>query len=1011
MSEKKIAGRPQFTHDEAARIVENMYGRSPAAIQKLPSDRDQNFHLTIDSGEGFVLKIANAGEAEEMMDLQNSALQHLAKDAPSLSIPRICLTRDNSMMTTAVNTEGKTHFVRLLTYLPGRLLAHVQPHSPALFHDLGRFLGRLNKALVDFEHPAARRPIAWDLQQADKTIQAFKNHITEPKRLAIIETFLDQFQQVIKPLLPSLRQGIIHNDANDYNLLAHSDVEGQSITGIVDFGDMVHTTVINEIAIASAYGLLEKRDPITAVSHIIGGYHEVYPLTEQEISLLFPLICIRLCISVVMSAYQQQLEPDNAYLCISEQPAWDALERLITISPELAHYSFRHACGLPPCPQTSHIVNWLHGNDNMMGPVVEHDLAEGAAVFDLSIGSLALGDLGNLQDQRTLAGWLKNEMAAVSAKVGIGRYNEARPLYTDRYRAGGEELPEWGTIHLGMDLFVGTDTAVFAPLTGHVHKVEPEAMVLVHNADGVPFFTLYRHLIPSPDLETGMILQKGDQLGQVTDRTERPSHLHFQIVLDLLGWAGDFPGTAVPSQRDIWLSLCPDPHLILDITTPYFEEMQDRDGLLATRRERLGKSLSLSYQEPLKIVRGWQQYLYDETGQPYLDLVNNVCHVGHCHPHVTNALNRQTAVLNTNTRYLHDNIINYANKLCATLPDPLNVCFFVCSGSEANELALRLAHTYTGHQDIIVIDGGYHGNTATLIDISPYKFDGPGGQGAPPHIHKALMPDPCRGPYKDDPQAGEKYAAHVQSIIEQIQDHDRGIAAFIGESLLGCGGQIVLPAGYFQAVYEYVREAEGVCIADEVQVGFGRVGSHFWGFETQGVVPDIVTLGKPIGNGHPLAAVVTTQEIADAFANGMEYFNTFGGNPVSCAVGTAVLEVIERENLQEHALELGKYFQENLTQLMETHPIIGDVRGLGLFIGVELVLDRKSMEPAGAYASYVAERMKAHGILISTDGPYHNVLKIKPPLVVDQGDVDYVVSILDKVLGEDALKLNVVRET
>jgi 4-aminobutyrate aminotransferase-like enzyme len=406
------------------------------------------------------------------------------------------------------------------------------------------------------------------------------------------------------------------------------------------------------------------------------------------------------------------------------------------------------------------------------------------------------------------------------------------------------------------------------------------------------------------------------------------------------------------------------------------------------------------------------QYLLDDTGQTYLDSVNNVPHVGHSHPRVVRAAQRQMAILNTNTRYLHDYIAEYALRLTATLPEPLRVCFFVNSGSEANDLALRLARTYTGQTDCIVVDGAYHGHTSSLVELSPYKFDGPGGQGAPQYTHKVIMPDLYRGPYKaGEPDAGPKYAFYLQDAVAEIQRQGRGLAAFFCESLLGCGGQIVLPEGYLEAAYQQVRNAGGICIADEVQVGFGRVGIDFWGFQTQDVVPDIVTLGKPIGNAHPLAVVVTTPGIAEAFHTGMEYFNTFGGNPVSCAVGLAVLDVIEKERLQENALTVGEYLKRGLAKLKEKYRLIGDVRGLGLFIGVELVKNRETLEPAAQQASGIINRMKERGILLSTDGPERgillstdgplfNVIKIKPPLIFTKANADMLVNTLDEVLQE-----------
>ena len=430
--------------------------------------------------------------------------------------------------------------------------------------------------------------------------------------------------------------------------------------------------------------------------------------------------------------------------------------------------------------------------------------------------------------------------------------------------------------------------------------------------------------------------------------------------------------------------------------------MQDttikNEALLEARRRHIGPSLSMAYEQPLKIVRGTMQYLYDEDERQYLDAVNNVCHVGHCHPAVVQAAQAQIGVLNTNTRYLHDHLVQYAERLCETLPDELSVCYFVCSGSEANELALRLSKTHTGGTDVIVVDGAYHGNTNALIDISPYKYKGPGGAGAPEHVQEVLTPDTYRGPHRDSDTAGEKYAESVKEAVTNVDTQGRKLAAFFCESLLGCAGQIVPPDGYLENAFRHVREAGGLCVADEVQVGFGRVGTHFWGFETQGVVPDIVTLGKPIGNGHPLGAVVTTPAIAASFDNGMEYFNTFGGNPVSCAVGLAVLDVIEHEGLQEHALAMGKRLKAGLERLQEEHDTIGDVRGMGLFLGVELVTDRKTQEPATALAKHVIEDMKSRGILLSTDGRFENVLKIKPPLAFSHLNADLLVKTLDEVL-------------
>ncbi|OOG45449.1 aminotransferase class III-fold pyridoxal phosphate-dependent enzyme [Rhodanobacter sp. C01] len=420
--------------------------------------------------------------------------------------------------------------------------------------------------------------------------------------------------------------------------------------------------------------------------------------------------------------------------------------------------------------------------------------------------------------------------------------------------------------------------------------------------------------------------------------------------------------------------------------------------ILRLRKQLLNPTLSVSYNEPLKIVRGEGVWLYDQHGQAYLDMVNNVCHVGHCHPRVVAAGQAQMAQLNTNTRYLHDNIVEYALRLTATLPGPLSVVFLTNSGTEANDLALRLARAHTRALGVVVVDHAYHGHSPSMVELSPYKFKGKGGAGQSSHVGVVAMPDTYRGPFRETAAAGQQYGQLLPGAIESLRQCGIAPAAFYCESLLGCGGQIVLPEGYLPEAYAAVRAAGGVCVADEVQVGFGRVGEHFWAFESQGVVPDIVTIGKPIGNGHPMGAVVTTPEIAASFVSGMEYFNTFGGNPVSCAIALAVLDVIADEQLEENARRVGLFLMDGLRELQQRHDCIGDVRGRGLFVGAELVRDRESRTPDQPKAKAVVEAMKARHVLLSTEGPDDNVLKIKPPIVFSQANAEEFLDKLDQVL-------------
>jgi 4-aminobutyrate aminotransferase-like enzyme len=427
--------------------------------------------------------------------------------------------------------------------------------------------------------------------------------------------------------------------------------------------------------------------------------------------------------------------------------------------------------------------------------------------------------------------------------------------------------------------------------------------------------------------------------------------------------------------------------------------MSDRNRLQKLRKKYLSQSFSLSYNEPLHLVRGRGQYLYDSKGNEYLDAVNNIQHVGHSHPKVTEAANEQFKKLNTNTRYLDKTILDYARALTDKLPSNLNKCYFTNSGSESNDLALRIARNHSNSKETIVLEGAYHGHVTSLIEISPYKHDGPGGKGPPEYVHVVPMPDPFRGIYRGQ-SSGLKYAAEVKTILDEIRSDNKRVSAFIFEPILGCGGQIIPPNGFLSSSFKMVRDNNGVCIADEVQVGFGRMGESFWGFETQDIVPDIVTLGKSIGNGHPLSVVVTSEDLSNEFNNGMEYFNSFGGNPVSCAIGHAVLKVIEEEELQKNAFRVGNELKTLLNEVKSVHDIIGDVRGKGLFLGIEIIKDLETLEPDKQVTHKIVNEMRNRKILLSSDGPDHNVIKVKPPMVFNSSNALFLVETLDKVLSK-----------
>jgi 4-aminobutyrate aminotransferase-like enzyme/Ser/Thr protein kinase RdoA (MazF antagonist) len=1007
------------TESEAVRLAREIFSLDVSA-KPLPGEYDDNFHLTSVDGREFVLKIMHPAREQSFVGMQCQALQHLAQRAPQLSLPRVCPTPNADAFTVATLADGTERLLWLLTYVSGTVLAKANPHSPELLRSLGQFLGQMDYALADFSSPAAHRELKWDLARA-AWIRDYLRHIKDSNRRALVERFLGLYESEVVTSLPSLRRSVIYGDANDYNVLVSPPwPQPRKVTSLIDFGDMHHSLTVSEVAIAAAYAMLGKKDPLQAASAVVAGYQKAFPLKEAEISVLYPLIAMRLAVSVTNSAHRKSLVPDDPYVTISEAPAWEALEKFASVHPRFAHYTFRDACGLPPVPQSEKAQRWLAANARSAASILEPDLRTAPnVVFDLSVGSTFLGADPSASETQNLDEAISRRMKRANASVGIGRYNEARLLYTSPlFGASENPTDERRTIHLGIDLFAAPGTPVHAPLDGVVHAVAINTapldygplVILRHTTgDSLEFFTLYGHLARDTfdTLQPGQRITRGEQfacIGDVLENGGWAPHLHLQIIVDLLDRRSDFPGVARASQRKVWISLSPDPNLLLGVPEERFPRQEPAPAeTLSVRRELLGKNLSISYDQPLKIVRGWMQYLYDDTGRAFLDVYNNVPLVGHSHQRVVRAVQEQIALLNTNTRYLHDNVNRYAKRLTRLLPDPLRVCYFVNSGSEANELALRLARAHTGREDVIVLEHAYHGHTTTLIDISPYKFDGPGGRGRKPRVHVAPIPDDYRGPYRrEDPAAGSKYAQHVAEILQDVHAQGRSVAAYIAETLPSVAGQIVFPPGYLAATYEQVRVAGGVCIADEVQVGFGRLGTHFWGFETQAVVPDIVVLGKPIGNAFPLAAVITTPQIAASFSDGMEFFSTFGGNPVACAAGLGVLDVLEEEHLQENALRVGNYLIARLKSLQEKYALIGDVRGSGLFLGLDLVLDRETRESAPKQASYVVNRLRDCGILTGTDGPHHNVLKLRPPLIFSQADADLFVSTLDATLAEDA---------
>lgn len=1003
---------------DATRIALVHFGRS-GTLTPLPGELDANFRVTTPAGESCVLKIRHPGQEDALISLQVNVLSCLETAPSPVSFPRVVATCEGHPYATVVLPDGTETRVWMLSWVAGTPLAGVSPRHGAVAESLGRALGQMTVGLAGVRHAAARRAaFRWDLLEAEWIAEVMA-HVLTPEQCALVHPFLDRYRRDVVPVRDTLRRSVIHGDANDYNVMVHTEPAATpTVSGIIDFGDAHESATVNEVAVGAAYALLHADQPLAEAARVVRGYHAEFPLTEQEIALLYPLITMRLCVSVVHSAHRTVAGAVDPYATVSEQPAWEALTQLSRVSPALAHYTFRDACGLPPVPQCASIVSWLAREAAHAPSVLDIPVRTARqVVFDLSVGSLQFGaDPANLLPE-AMGRDINRIMRETGATIGVGRYDEPRAVYmVPAFALGPHATDERRTVHMGVDLFADAGVGVCAPLTGTVHAMANLAnpqdygpvIILRHTTDdGVSFYSLYGHLSVTSlaSLKVGDVIAAGERfawLGDVHENGGWAPHLHFQLMTDLLDLDTAFPGVVPHSARDVWRALSPDPCPLLGVQAT----MPPAAQLHEARRERIGASVKLSYDSPLTIVRGWQQYLYDDTGRSYLDVYNNVPLVGHSHPRVVRAVQQQMALLNTNTRYLHEHLVAYGDRLTALMPEPLSVCFILNSGSEANELALRLARTYTQRTDVVVLDHAYHGHTTTLIDISPYKFNGPGGRGKPDWVHVAPIADDYRGPFRrDDAGRGRKYASMVQSLLADSERTGAGVAAFIAESAPSVAGQIMLPPEYLASVYRDVRAAGGVCIADEVQTGFGRLGRHFWGFAMQDATPDIVVLGKPIGNGFPLAAVVTTRAIADAFHNGMEFFSTFGGNPVACAAGLAVLDVLHDENLPRNAEVVGAYLLQQLRALQAQCALIGDVRGSGLFLGVELVRDRETLEPADREASYIVNRLRACGVLCGTDGPHHNVLKIRPPLCFRTNDADLFVSTLSRILGEDAVRV------
>lgn len=981
-----------------------------ADLSLLDGEYDLNFLAMSTDGQGFVLKAMRPDCDIGLVDMQVKAFEHITARQPELPSPRVIRSISGKTQLELADENGEFRLVWLLNQLPGRCYAKVEPKSETLIHEIGGVLGQTAKALSDFQHDGLERDFKWDLKRAG-WIKDQLSCITNPERREIIENIHAEFAK-LAPKLAELPKQAVHNDANDYNILVVGGLRSPlKVSGLIDLGDMCLAPRVCDLAIAAAYIVLECDNPEAVLAAFVSGYHAANPLTVAEVDMIWPLLRARLAVSVVNSTLMAAENPHDPYVTISQAPAWRFLESPANHSGLLAA-RLRAACGLPVVDGADRILAWLDNERGKFSPLMGQDIT------DAPMGSLSVEN----------STWPKNpfhmpleEAAKVGAefeengRIWLGYYHEPRLIYTDlAFRNGRWKASDRRTVHLGVDAFAPAGTPIYAALRGEVIVAENRTghldyggvIILRHETpSGEPFYTLYGHLNPEffGRLKPGQFVEKGDafcRLGDPSMNGGWAPHLHFQLALTIEGIETNWPGVGDPDEMYLWRAICPNPAALLNLPDNKVRyRPTDKEKVLADRKAHFGGNLSLTYTDPVMLMRGWKNHLFDEWGRPYLDAYNNVPHVGHAHPRIQAVAADQLKRINSNTRYLHPAQTAFAEKILSKLPDHLEVCFFVNSGSEANELALRMARAHTGAKGIVTPDHGYHGNTTGAVDISAYKFNKPNGVGQPDWVELVEVADEYRGLYgKHDADRAQKFADLIDPAITSLQEKGHGLAGFIAETFPSVGGQIIPPKNYLSAVYQKIRSANGVCIADEVQTGLGRLGDYYFGFEHQGALPDIVVMGKPIGNGHPLGVLVTTKEIASTFDNGIEFFSTFGGSTLSCRIGKEVLDIIDDENLQENARIMGAQLIDGLKMLEKKHPCVGDVRGMGLFLGLELINPDGSEAPE--ICSFVKNRMRDHRILIGSEGPKDNILKIRPPLTIETEDVDMIIFVLDRVLTE-----------
>ncbi|WP_332847246.1 aminotransferase [Pseudomonas lactucae] len=950
---------PYVGPDQAAQLLEQHYGLA-GTLQSLGSQQDLNYK--VDSPRGrFVLKICHGDYAALELQAQHAALKHLR----AVRVPRVIESLAGEELLT-LTVDGQTLHLRVLDYIDGQPLTHLPHLGRDVIAGFGELCGRMSRALAEFTHPGLDRTLQWDPRHAGELITHLLATLENLPHRDALEQVAEQVATRIRPLAERLPWQAVHMDITDDNVVWQRDAQRHwQIQGVIDFGDLVHTWRIADLSVTCAALLHHAEGDPFAILPAIQACHAVTPLQREELLALWPLVVARAAVLVLSSEQQQRLDPHSTYLLKNAEHEWEIFQVATSVPFELMEAAILSGVGEVPVPMAS----------QDFAPLLPGLVGQTFALIDLGVLSPHF-EAGNWEapgiDRQLL-----DEAAAVHG-LAASRYGQYR---LSRTRPDSADEPDTFALHVELHLPHGT--VVEAPFAGTLRQAA-DGLVSVQGAEAsVRLWGVNTRLNP------GSFLVKGQVLGEV----------HAPLIVQLCRADLEPPLFCTPSRALAWQTLCPSPAALLGLACDAEPEL-DPAALLARRDASFARSQKHYYVDPPRIERGWRNHLIDMQGRSYLDMLNNVAVLGHGHPRMAAVAARQWSLLNTNSRFHYAAIAEFSERLLALAPKGMDRVFLVNSGTEANDLAIRLAWAYSGGRDMLSVLEAYHGWSVAADAVSTSIADNPQALSSRPEwVHPVTAPNTYRGEFRGQDSAPD-YVRSVEHNLAKIAASKRQLAGFICEPVYGNAGGISLPPGYLQQVYGLVRAQGGVCIADEVQVGYGRMGHFFWGFEEQGVVPDIITMAKGMGNGQPLGAVITRREIAEALEAEGYFFSSSGGSPVSCRIGMAVLDVMEEEKLWENAQVVGGHFKARLEALIDRHPLVGAVHGSGFYLGLELVRDRQTLEPATEETTRLCDRLRELGIFMQPTGDYLNILKIKPPMVTSKRSVDFFVDMLSKVLDE-----------